>query len=661
MIRNLFPGYTLKKFFFFSSFLFFLSSKVLAQDITVTGKVVDDSTKSPVNGVTVSVKGSGNKTAAVTNTNGNFSIKTTRGATLVFSSVGYNVAEEVVNTNIVSISLSPKSGQLADVVVIGYGSRQRKDVTGAVSSVGSKEIEKSTAISPELALQGRAAGVLVASGGGDPQARPTVLIRGLNTFGFSEPLYVIDGVPLYEGGGGITTGGIGDIRSPINVLSMINPQDIESISVLKDASAAAIYGVQAANGVILITTKKGKVGRPKVEVASYFGTQNIPKTISVLNTQQYFSLVREAYANNPVSDGAGGFISFEEQNGPLYDAGSSQYVGNSPTYDWQKELLNKNASLQEHSVRVSGGSENTTYYFSAGYAKTESPLKANELERYSFATNIDSRVSKYVHAGITLRLVQENALVNTQADLGTMMSTIPFQPFYDPTDPTGFTPVTSATFIPNPDYDPNLLNAGAPFIFDGDPQLLWGQQTRFNVFAFQKLNDNKYDLKRAIGNAYVQIEPITGLKLKGTLGGDYYFNLRRSWTNFDQWRFSQTPGNPFERQDGKAVGSYGERQGRTYNLNKDLTLNYNHTYFNDHNIDIIVGASQQFARWNVSDLSGNVDYADPQYRGISNIPPFTSGFAGIRQEDALVSYFGRFSYKYKDKYYLDGTNQSILL
>ena len=122
-------------------------------------------------------------------------------------------------------------------------------------------------MTPELALQGRAAGVFVNAGGGDPQARPTVRIRGVNTNGYADPLYVVDGIPMYEGGQGVTTGATGDIRSPINIFSMINPQDIESISVLKDASAAAIYGVRASNGVIIITTKKGRAGRPKVEVA----------------------------------------------------------------------------------------------------------------------------------------------------------------------------------------------------------------------------------------------------------------------------------------------------------------------------------------------------------------------------------------------------------
>lgn len=237
-----------------------------------------------------------------------------------------------------------------------------------------------------------------------------------------------------------------------------------------------------------------------------------------------------------------------------------------------------------------------------------------------------------------------------------MASSIPFQPFYDPADPTGFAAVTSGSFVPNPGFDPSKLDAGPAFNFaPGDPKLIWGQQSRFNVFAFQHLNDNRYDLMRAMGSAYVQIEPITGLRLRGTLGGDWYMNLRRSWQNLEEWRFSQTPGNPFANQNGQAKGSYGERRGTTYNLNKELTLNFNRTFFGDHNIDLVLSASDQFAKWTVSDLSGRVNFTELQYRGIGNQPPYTQGFAGILQEDALLGYMGRVSYKYKDKYYLDGT------
>jgi TonB-linked SusC/RagA family outer membrane protein len=321
------------------------------------------------------------------------------------------------------------------------------------------------------------------------------------------------------------------------------------------------------------------------------------------------------------------------------------------------ELLNNDAKIQEYSVRVSGGSDATNYYVSAGYASQESPLKSNNLKRYSIAANIDSRVSKVLSAGLTIRLVQENALVNTQADLETMASTIPFQPIYDQNDPTGFNASSSGSFVPNPDYDPSKLDAG-PFknFAPDDPKKLWGDQTRYNVFAFQALNSNEYELMRAIGNAYVQIEPIKGLRLKGSLGGDWYMNLRKSWEDLlNAWRFSETPGNPYANQNGEAKGSYGERRGTTYNLNKELTLSYNHTFEEDHNIDVVLSASNQFGRWTVSDLSGRVNFTELQYRGITNQPPYTQGFAGILQEDALIGYMGRLSYKYKDKYYFDAT------
>ncbi|MEO5592418.1 MAG: TonB-dependent receptor [Chitinophagaceae bacterium] len=619
--------------------------------MTVSGTVTDAATGKPLSGASIKLKTA--DIGTTTNANGEFNLQVPDGGgTLVISYVGYDSYEiKISKTGSFKIKLALKDTRVDEVVVIGYGSRKKKDLTGAVSSVSSADIEKSTSLTPELALQGKAAGVFIASGGGDPGARPTVRIRGVNTFGFSEPLYVIDGIPIFEGGAGVTDGAIGDIRSPLNIFSMINPADIESMTVLKDASAAAIYGVRASNGVILITTKKGKSGRPRVEVNASYGIQNIPRTIKTLNTQQYFTLLQEAYANNPDAN-----TTFAQKYGPLYDAGNPAYVGNSPTYNWDKELRNKNAPMHDYSARVSGGSENSTYYFSAGYSKTESPLKANSLERYSVVTNLDTKISKYISAGLNIRLIQENAVQNTGADLGTMMATIPFQPIYSAADKTGFAPVGSGSFVANPAYDPTKLDAGAPYLFaNGDPKLLWGQQTRFNVFAFQQLGDNSYQLMNGLGNAYIQIEPITGLRLKGSLGGQYFTNLRKSWQDLDQWRFSQTPGNPYAGTDGNTKGRYGEREGKTYNLNKELSLTYTHLFAKNHSVDILLNASDQFSRWNVNDLSGNVNYIDLQYRGIANQPPYTSGFAGILQEDALIGYLGRVSYKFKDKYYFDAT------
>ncbi|HZH94820.1 MAG TPA: SusC/RagA family TonB-linked outer membrane protein, partial [Flavisolibacter sp.] len=642
---------------YFLLFLLLFSVQVSYAQNSITGRITDEANNNAgVSRASVVVKGTSRGT--ITDANGNFTINAASGEILVVSLVGYASKEVTVQgSSAINLSLTANSGTMSEVVVIGYGTRQRKDVTGPVVSVGTKDIEKSTALSPELAMQGRMSGVFVSSAGGEPGSRPTVRIRGVNTFGFAEPLYVIDGVPFFEGGAGVTSGGIGDIRSPVNVLSMINPNDIESITVLKDASSSAIYGVRASNGVILITTKKGKSGRPKVEVSSLYGVQNLPSLPAQLNTQQYFDYAREGYNANPEKTAEGVIIPFSTRFGPRYDPSSPLYQGNAGTFNWANELINKNALLQDHSVRLSGGSENTTYYMSAGFSNQESPLKANDVTRYSIATSIDSRISRYISTGLTLRLVQQNSQENTGATPSGLLSTVPFQPIYDPNDPTGFAAVSRGEFEPNPNYKPELLDAGAPFQFKaGFPQQLWGEQSRFNPFAWHKLNSNRYDLMRAIGNAYIQVEPIKGLRIKGSLGGDYFTNLRRSFQDFESYRFSQTPGNPYTNTNGKSEGTYGERTGKTYNLNKELTVNYNKTLFTDHNVDVLLGASDQYSRWSWTDVSNsNLQFRDPRFRGVANERGYVSGAAGLLQEEALLGYFGRLSYKYKDKYYLDGT------
>lgn len=627
---------------------------VSAQNITLTGKITDSSSNAAVSGATISLKNN-SKVGTVSDINGNFKISVPKGSVLTISSVNYKTVEVLTGNDLfLNIILTPASSELDEVVVIGYGTRKKKDLTGAVSTVDAKDIEKSTAMTPELALQGRAPGVFIESGGGNPDARPLVRIRGVNTFGYAEPLYVVDGIPIYEGGSGVTDGAIGDIRSPINIFSLINPDDIASISVLKDASAAAVYGVRASNGVILITTKKGK-GKARIDASLSYGVQQLPKFLDVLNTQQYFSLVSDSYNANPDMNN-GVPVSIGDKFGSFYDPSSSQYAGNSPTYDWQHALANKNAPIEDYNVRISGGSDNVSYYVSAAYSKTESPLKSNYLERYSIASNIDARISKMFSAGLTVRLVQQNSLENTQDDLPSMANAIPFQPIYDPKDITGYAAVASGSFVPNPDYDPSLASPGAPYDFaPGDPQLLWGSQSKSNAFAFESLNNLSYLLYNVIGNGYVQFEPIAGLKIKGSLGGTYYQNLKKDWENFDSWRFSQTPGNPYSGQDGNAKGSYRERRGTTINWNKELSINYTHVFAGDHTVDILLDASDQFAHWTVSDLVGNVNYTDPQFRSIDNQPPYTQGFYYVLQEDDLIGYLGRVSYNYKSKYYLDAT------
>ena len=317
-------------------FLLLLSSSLpaLAQQV-IRGKVKDAQNNSALSGVTVTVKGTNN--SVTSDESGNFSINAPSGSTLVFSSIGFSTAEVAAPASgSVNVSLSTAEQGLLEVVVVGYGERSRRDITSAISTVSARDIEKSTALSPELAMQGQMTGVNVISAGGNPTARPTVRIRGVSTFGSADPLYVIDGVPFIEGGGGSVVDPVNDPtrRGPINIYTIVNPNDVESISVLKDASASAIYGVRAANGVVLITTKKGRKGRVNVELNAQYGTQKVPERIDVLNTQEYVKFYTDAYNANPdVNNNVNVPIEQAEFFGALWNPANPNYIGNREFYD----------------------------------------------------------------------------------------------------------------------------------------------------------------------------------------------------------------------------------------------------------------------------------------------------------------------------------------
>ncbi|HEX6892809.1 MAG TPA: SusC/RagA family TonB-linked outer membrane protein, partial [Chryseolinea sp.] len=329
------------------------------------------------------------------------------------------------------------------------------------------------------------------------------------------------------------------------------------------------------------------------------------------------------------------------------------FLGNSDTYNWQNNLLNKDAAISDYSLRVSGGSESTTYFISAGYGKTEGSLVKNSLERYSLASNVTSKIGKMIEAGMNVKLSYNDAKDNTNSDLAYAAGAPPWQPIFDGNDVTGYAPSVTATFEPNPDFDLDLVNPGPKFNM-GPTQYFWGPATRGNVFATQSLNDRTFAIYRTIGNIYLQIEPIPGLKLKGSLAGDYSFNLRKEWGNYDNWRFSQTPGNPYSGHDGTAKGSYGERQSRNTNFVKEFTINYNRS-FGDHNVDLVLNAMDQETQWRFTDASsGQINSTDPDLRNVGNNPPFNGTFTG-KIPKALQGYFARVSYKFKDRYYLDAT------
>ncbi len=645
-------------FLWLFGFFAILSNVVSAQEtVKVSGRVVDAATQVPVVGANVITTST--KKGTVTDGTGNFSMTVAKGAVLEVSFTGYKTARYTANEDMVlNVALNSESSNLTEVVVIGYGERRKKDITGAISTVTADVIKKSPAMSPELALQGRMPGVFVGSGGGSPNARPQVRIRGVNTFnGVADPLYIIDGVPMTEGGQGAGANTVqNDLRGPVNILSLINPADIESISVLKDASAAAIYGVRAANGVILITTKRGKSGKARVEFDMSYGVQDIPTRIGVLDVKQYEALYREAYANNPNQSG-GNPVPFETVFGPSFNPSSPQYKGNLPFVNWQEELMNKNSTLQSYNLKVSGGNEGTNYYISGGYDYQESPLKANDQDRYTLASNVTSRISKIFEAGLTTRLVYNEVRNNTNDELVNAHLAPPWQQIYDPTHPTGFAPAQLQSFVPNPNFNPALINPGPLFNFaPGVPQLIYGAQTRANPIALQNMADQRFYGYRILGNAYLQVQPLPGLRIKGSIGGDYYYSRRKQWNPYNSFAFRLGNTNPYAGHDGSSFGEYQIRDTRNQNLITEITATYSKTIAEKHYFEVLGGYSAQTYKWDYSSQrTGQVNSPLPELRSIQANQQYNGTEEGLLANNSLIGIVGRLNYKYDDKYMIDLT------
>ncbi len=597
----------------------------IAQQRNVTGKVTDAADGTGLPGASILVKGTTNGT--VSDSNGNYSIAASSEDVLTFSFIGYKSQELPVGERAsVDVSMTLDVNQLSEVVVIGYGEREKKDLTGSISTLNSKELNNETRMTPELAMQGKMAGVFVSNPGSDPNARPTIRIRGVSTLGFNDPLYVIDGVPITEGGAGSSDGRVQDLRGPVNIMNMINPNDIESISVLKDASATAIYGVRASNGVILIQTKRGKEGAARINFSANYGIQNIKKRYDVLNTQQYVDLYNEAWDNNTVQKRA------NDPFGTLFDPSSPEYLGNSPTYNWMDEAVVKNAAIQDYNLSISGGSQKSTYALGAGYANQQNALYKSQFSRYSFFINSDHQLTNWLKMGESFRLIYSK----TDADGGPGIQNAtlinPWQPLFDPSQPNGFAyPAGTVDGVNN--------SRG------------YGNSTRDNFLAIDPLTNDQRALFRNLGSVYAEISPLKGLRFRGTLSVDYYTNTKEVFTLPEAGLYSAQAGTL------NSNGStYGRRQSENINLVKEFLIGYNKS-FGDHKIDIVLNAMDQKYNWNNIDQSVNntgiLDF--DQRRMDEGIAPEDKSLFVERNRSGLLGYMARVSYNYNSKYYLDAT------
>ncbi|WP_026969983.1 SusC/RagA family TonB-linked outer membrane protein [Algoriphagus terrigena] len=561
-----------------------------AQDAPVSGTVSDE-TGSPLPGVTILLKGT--TTGTTTDLDGKYSISGPADGVLVFSFIGYTPLEETIgNRSRIDVNLNPDLADLEEIVVVGYGTVKKSQLTGAISSVGNKEIQELPITDARQALQGRAAGVDVTQAGSKPGSAPQVRIRGRRSFNASnEPLYVVDGIP--------TAGGIGDI----------NPSDITSMEVLKDASSTAIYGSRGANGVVLITTKRGNVGKTVVSLDAYYGINDEMGRIDVFNGPEFAEYKRESrrtVGTYPAGPGT------EADDAKIFEPVEMESIGLGRSTDYVAGLMQK-GSIQNYQVGVSGGSDKTTFFVSGNYFKDVGIIQNQDFTRYTFRINLDHQLNKKVKIG-TSTLVT-----------------------YSERNGENFNPIGGA-LAENP--------LGKPYDDEGNLIFLPTQDgLRTNPFA-EVVPGAQVDetfRTRIFNSIFLNWEITKGLTYRLVLGPD--FNVRRSG------RFTGSQTNA--RRGAAPTGSVDERFEFNYTIENILT--YQKIFGQDHNFKVDVLQSFQKDKREETSISV-LGIPDPSqlYHRLGDASQITGANTNLI-EWSLLSYMARVNYGYKGKYLLTGT------
>ncbi|UZD23116.1 SusC/RagA family TonB-linked outer membrane protein [Algoriphagus halophytocola] len=570
--------------------LCFITSVSWAQDAQVSGTVYDE-TGTPLPGATVLLKGT--TTGATTDLDGQYSIAVPSGGVLVFSFIGYTPQEiEVGNQSKIDINLLPDLADLEEVVVVGYGTAKKSQLTGAISSVGSKEIAELPITDARQALQGRAAGVDVTQPGSKPGSAPQVRIRGRRSFNASnEPLYVVDGIPI--------VGGLNDI----------NPQDITSMEVLKDASATAIYGSRGSNGVVLVTTKRGTKGKTTVSFDGYYGINKSLGRIDVFNGPEFAEYKRESrrtsgeYPAGPATP---------EADAALFEPVEleSLELGRSTDYP---SALTRNGAIQSYQVGVSGGSDKTTFFVSTNYFKDKGVIINQDYTRYTFRANIDHAINDKIKFGTS-----------------TLVS-------YSERNGENFNPMGGA-LAENP--------LGKPFDEEGNLIFLpTSDGLRTNPFA-EIVPGAQEDLTknyRIFNSIFASWEITKGLTYRVVFGPDFTISRNGRFTG------SQTNA----RRGGDATGSIFEEFRFNYTLENILT--YNKTFNEKHNLNLTALQSVQEDNLEQSSISVLGIPAESQlFHRLGDASQITGANTNLVQW-SLMSFMGRLNYDFDGKYLFTAT------
>ncbi len=584
---------------FITLMLIMFSASAAAQDGKLKGNVTGASDGEPLIGVSVVVKGTSK--GSVTDYDGNYALNgLKRGDIVVFSYIGYTAAEQTYNgQQTMDIKLKEDSRTLDDVVVIGYGTMKKKLVTGATMQLKGDDIQKLNTVNPLSAMQGQTPGVNIVSTSGQPGASMSVTIRGLGTVGNSQPLYLIDGIA-------------GDITN-------LNPADIERIDVLKDAASAAIYGAQAANGVILVTTKSGKEGTSKISYDGYVGWQTVGRKFDMLNSREYMSIMDEARLNSGMSpvDWAS-LNSIHDANGNIYDT------------DWIDNAIDDGALTTSHNLSFAGGSKTSTYVISGGYTGQDGVIGGKDVsyyKRYNFRANsehkmYDGLITVGEHVSFVWKDSRNMGTGNIyNNNLRSAFSASPIMPVYGPDG--GYYDTTGS------DWNVN----------DGNP--------------YGTMMVNRYNRSRSgnlDANAYMQVEPIKNLKFKTVFAVGYGASDYRSYT----------PAYSFSPQSGQTEESVRQSNGHGLSMVWTNTLSYDFTLKGGHDISALVGT--EWSKYDGSSTEGYntgivPGFDDWDHAWLTN----TNGTANKSVKGApydpvrSMSYFARLGWSWKDRYMVNAT------
>ena len=599
---------------FLSMLTLSVCSVAYAQNTTVKGVVSDSSTGELLPAATVIVKGTSK--ALATDLDGRFSLSVPSDAVLVVSTIGYKTVEvPVAGRSQVNIALVPDSEFLEDVVVVAYGTQSSKTVTAAVSSIRADALKDAPNVSFDSMLQGQASGVQVSSPSGGAGAQAKVLIRGVSSISAgTDPLYIIDGVP-------VASNTISAVYTESNALSDINPADIASIEVLKDAAATALYGSRAASGVILITTKQGRKGETKVSYDMNFGITQATKLYDMMDADTYVAYKNQAIANLYGTDEkilSGGVNPY----GPKTFNMMTDSKGNTIKTNWN-DLIFKNGSVQNHTLALSGGTDKTQFYASANYSDNNGIIVGDSYSRYGVKANVSSKINKWIKFGInsSYTFAKTKAVDASRNDGLFAAAGLPRQAMIMP-------PILPA-YNEDGSY---FVNSTGQYIDVGGISI--ASLGYPNAMA-QLESFNKVTTTRIIASGFVEVTPIANLSLKSQYGIDYMTEEEETY-----WHHNYGQGVNY---NGYALKRFSNMTNWTWTNTADYNL-----IFGESSLNFLVGMESTERAYGMDETVGN-EILNPAYTG------FRAGYskyeaAGDYGSKAMISYFARVNYDWKARY-----------